>query len=161
MPNCRQGDPRIDHEPERGPDFHPPLTTARSADSSISAKLAWGESDVAQVHVPEYSPERPETVALQAPSQDRADLLADHPPCISTLPVVSWSIHVPVTPPLWSACAVQLPPRYPDCAVALQVPFRSAAEARMAEAAKIAKTRAANIVLNLSRDNCLSCSEAV
>ena len=64
-----QGDARIDHEPERGPDFHVPLTTARNADSSISAKRAWGESEVALVHVPEYSLARPETVALQAPSQ--------------------------------------------------------------------------------------------
>lgn len=102
------------------------------------------------VHVPEYSPERPETVARHAPSQDRGDLLADQPPCIRTLPVVSWSIHPPVAPPLGSACAVQLPPRYPDCAVALQVPLRSAPEARRAVAASIAKTRLANIVLNLS-----------
>ena len=129
----------MDHEPERGPDFHLPVTTARNADSSRSAKLAWDESEVALVHVPEYSPERPETVALQAPSQDRADLLADHPPCISTLPAASCSIHVPVTP-LRSACAVQLPPRYPVCVDALQVPFSSAPDVRRADAANVAKT---------------------
>jgi hypothetical protein len=101
---------------------------------------------VVLVHVPEYSPELPETVALQAPFQACADLLAAHPPCIRILPEESWSIHVPVTPPVWSACAVHRPAKYPDCAVALQVPFRSAPEARMAVAAKVAKTQVANIV---------------
>ena len=36
----RQGDVRIDHEPARGPDFHVPVTTARNADSSMTAKRA-------------------------------------------------------------------------------------------------------------------------
>ena len=151
QPAAHQGDARIDHAPARGPDFHVPETTARNAASSMSAKWACGESEIVLVHVPEYSPPRPETVALQAPSQDWADLLADHPPCIRILPVASWSIHAPVAPPLGSGCAVQLPPRYPDCAVALQVPFRSAPQARMAEAKIIAKTRATSIVFNLSR----------
>jgi hypothetical protein len=79
----------MDHAPERGPDFHVPETTARNADSSISAKWACGESEVALVHVPEYSPARPDTLALHAPSQDCADLLATQPPCISILPVAS------------------------------------------------------------------------
>jgi hypothetical protein len=35
-----QGDVRIDHEPARGADFHVPVTTARNADSSMSAKRA-------------------------------------------------------------------------------------------------------------------------
>ncbi len=55
----------------------------------MSAKWAWGESEVVLVHVPEDSLERPETVALQAPFQDCAALLADQPPCIRTLPVAS------------------------------------------------------------------------
>jgi len=101
------------------------------------------------VHVPEYSPARPETVALQAPFQDCSDLLADHPPCIRTLPPASWSIHAPVAPPVWSVCAVQLPPKYPVCEAALQVPLISAPGARTA-AAKIAKTGRENIVFNLS-----------
>jgi len=101
---------------------------------------AWGESEVVLVHVPEYSPERLATVALQAPFQDCADLLAAQPPCIRTVPVASWSIHVPVTPPLGSACAVQLPAKFPDCVVALQVPLRSAPDSRMPEEAKMAKT---------------------
>ena len=146
-----QGDARMDHEPERGPAFHAPLTTARKADSSISAKCAWGESDVALVHVPEYSPARPETVALQAPFQDCGDLLADHPPCIKTLPLASWSIQVPVAPPLGSGCAVQPPPKYPVGVAALQVPFISAPDTNRTEAARVPKTRAANIVFNLSR----------
>ena len=147
----RQGDARIDQEPEDGPDFHVPVTTARNADSSMSARLAWGESDVVLVHVPEYSPARPETLARHAPFQDRADLLAAHPPCMRILPVASWSIHAPVTPPLGSAWAVQLPAKFRAGVVALQVPFSSAPDSSTAAAAKVTKTRAANIVFNLSR----------
>ena len=60
----RQGDARIDHEPEYGPVFHVPLTAARTADSSIAARRASGGSETALVHVPEYSAALPETVAL-------------------------------------------------------------------------------------------------
>ena len=65
----------------------------------MSARRPLGEIDTALVHVPEYSPVLPEIVDLQAPFHDWADLLADHPPCIRILPVASWSVHVPVTPP--------------------------------------------------------------
>lgn len=154
-----QGVARIDHEPADAPDFHVPLTIARNADSSISDIWDCGGSDTGLAHVPEYSLERPETVALHAPFQDCADLLADQPPCIRILPLGSCSIHVPDTPPLGSACAVQLPPRYPACVAALQVPFSSAPDAKMAEAAKVTKTQWANIVLNLSRPVANAASE--
>jgi hypothetical protein len=94
-----QGDARIDHEPEDAPVFHVPVTAARKADSNIPASPASGESDTAPVQVPEYSAAAPETMALQAPFHDCADLLADHPPRIRILPVWSWRAHVPVALP--------------------------------------------------------------
>src|SRR5258706_2319208 len=60
----RQGDARIDQEPEYGPVFHVPVTAARKADSSIAARRASGESETAPVHVPEHSAALPRTVAL-------------------------------------------------------------------------------------------------
>src|SRR5438552_11394780 len=81
---------RIDHEPECAPDFHVPVSTPRNADSSMSAIGDFVESGVAAVHVPEYPPLRPVTVARQAPFHDWGDLLADHPPRNKILPETSY-----------------------------------------------------------------------
>src|SRR5262249_25061333 len=82
----RQGDVRIDHEPEYAPAFHIPVISARNADSNRSANPALGESATGAVQVPKYSPDRPETVARQEPFNDCADLREDRPP---TLPAAA------------------------------------------------------------------------
>ena len=111
----------------------------------MAAKLASGERDTAEVHVPENSPARPETVALQAPFHACGDLLADHPPRIRILPAASWITHVPVTTvPFCCASAVQIPAKDPAFVEALQVPCNSAPETSMAEPAKVARRAAVN-----------------
>src|SRR2546421_2559869 len=143
----------MDHEPEYAPAFHVPLTTARNADSSMSARRASGASCVAAVHVPEYSVARPVTVARQAPFQACSDLLADHPPLIRILPDASRSVQAPITPPLcWWASAVQVPPRLlPALEDALHEPRNSAPEASIAEQVSVASKSPTDIVLNLAR----------
>ncbi len=95
------GSARIDQAPEDEPVFHAPETTACNADLNISMSWDRLEADTELVHVPAYSLALPEMVALQAPFQVWADLLADQAPCSRILPLASCSVQAPVTPLLW------------------------------------------------------------
>jgi hypothetical protein len=89
-------------------------------------------------------------MARQAPFHAFGDLLADQAPLMRTLPAASRSVHVPVTPPLSWASAVQVPAKLRPLEDALQTPRSSAPEARIAETARVARIRAKDILLNLA-----------
>lgn len=121
----------MDQPPEYAAEFHVPETAAFNAASNIVEKLASGGSEIEPVQVPEYSAELRSIVARQAPFQACWDLLADQPPCIRILPLVSRRLQFPITAPFCWTLAVQVPAKFLPPLDALQVPCKSAAERTM------------------------------
>src|SRR5262249_50032421 len=128
---------RMDQPPEYVPAFHVPEIAAFNANSNIEARLASGGSETELVQAPAYSLGLRSTLARQAPLQPCADLLADQPPCIRTLPVESRRLQAPVTPPFCCALAVQVPAKFLPPLDALQVPCKSAPDRTMTELSKV------------------------
>ena len=101
----------MDQDPEYPPYRHLPLTTLCTAFSNRSANPARLLRLTLALHVPVYSPSRPEMTARQAPVHPAGDFDADHPPSVIVLPCASTSVHVPVTVPfVVSGTAVHVPP---------------------------------------------------
>ena len=87
-----------------------PLIADSIAFANKSANVAAGASAVRAVQVPEYSPDRPAAAARQLPVHADGDFAADHPPVAVTRPCASFSVHVPVTAPVFgSSVAVHVP----------------------------------------------------
>src|SRR5688572_4127628 len=101
----------IVHAPDTPPARNVPLTAASSAFANMSANRAAGLRSTRAVHVPEYSPDLPSTLARQLPVQPDAALAAAHAPRLTTRPCASTRVHVPVTAPVFaSTVAVHVPP---------------------------------------------------
>src|SRR5687768_3993646 len=101
---------RMDHAPDCPPARQRPLTTDSTAFSARFDSRAPAPRSTSALHVPAYSPVRPDTIARQEPFHPAGDFIADHPPRARVLPLVSTSVHVPVTPPdAGSGTAVHVP----------------------------------------------------
>ena len=71
---------RIDHAPDCPPARQRPLTTESTAFSRRFDSRAPAPRSTSVLHVPAYSPVRPDTIARQVPFHPAGDFTADHPP---------------------------------------------------------------------------------